>query len=161
MAGLSERIERFIKELMDEDCRIELRRNELAQHFGCAPSQINYVLSTRFTIERGYLIDSRRGEGGYVRIVQMRPEHVGGALLSELLDQIDKSISRDAAHGMIYQLGQLGLITPQEAGLMAAATSDGALSIGVGAKDVLRASVLRAMLRQAFHHQGGANGNDV
>ena len=67
MAQLSDTIERFIKELMSEDAFIEVRRNELAQHFGCAPSQINYVLSTRFSVDHGYLIESRRGGGGYDR----------------------------------------------------------------------------------------------
>ena len=71
MAQLSDTIERFIKDLMSEDAHVELRRNELAQHFGCAPSQINYVLATRFSVDHGYLIESRRGGGGYVRIVRM------------------------------------------------------------------------------------------
>ena len=72
MAQLSDSIEQFIKELMDEGSQIEVRRNELAQHFGCAPSQINYVLATRFSVDHGYIIESRRGGGGYVRIVRMR-----------------------------------------------------------------------------------------
>ena len=63
---------RFIKALMaDETPEIELRRNELAEHFQCAPSQINYVLATRFTPDHGYVIESRRGGGGYIRIVRM------------------------------------------------------------------------------------------
>ena len=70
MAQLSDSIERFIKELMEEDAQIELKRNELAQHFGCAPSQINYVLATRFSVDHGYIIESRRGGGGFVRIVR-------------------------------------------------------------------------------------------
>ena len=72
MAQLSDSSEQFIKELMDEGSQIEVRRNELAQHFGCAPSQINYVLATRFSVDHGYIIESRRGGGGYVRIVRMR-----------------------------------------------------------------------------------------
>ena len=72
MAQLSDSIEQFIKELMSDDAHIELRRNELAQHFGCAPSQINYVLATRFSVDHGYIIESRRGGGGYVRIVRMQ-----------------------------------------------------------------------------------------
>ena len=71
MAQLSDAIEQFIKELMDQEAQIELRRNELAHHFGCAPSQINYVLATRFTPDHGYIIESRRGGGGYIRIFRM------------------------------------------------------------------------------------------
>ena len=66
MRLLSDSIEAFIKTLLeDENREIELRRNELAEHFQCAPSQINYVLATRFTPDHGYVIESRRGGGGY------------------------------------------------------------------------------------------------
>lgn len=61
MAQLSDSIERFIKDMMEDGAQIEVRRNELAQHFGCAPSQINYVLATRFSVDHGYIIESRRG----------------------------------------------------------------------------------------------------
>ena len=92
MAQLSDSIEQFIKELMDEGSQIEVRRNELAQHFGCAPSQINYVLATRFSVDHGYIIESRRGGGGYVRIVRMR-ERGEGNLLNMLLKRVGNSIA--------------------------------------------------------------------
>ena len=60
MAQLSDTIEKFIKDLMEEETQVELRRNELAQHFGCAPSQINYVLATRFSVDHGYVIEPAR-----------------------------------------------------------------------------------------------------
>ena len=93
MAQLSDTIEQFIKDLMSGDVQVELRRNELAQHFGCAPSQINYVLATRFSVDHGYVIESRRGGGGYVRIVRMaqRPE---GNLLSLLLNRVGTACPR-------------------------------------------------------------------
>ena len=75
MRLLSDSIEDFIKALMedeqDQQQAIELRRNELAEHFQCAPSQINYVLATRFTPDHGYVIESRRGGGGYIRILRL------------------------------------------------------------------------------------------
>ena len=80
MAQLSDTIEKFIKDLMEEETHVELRRNELAQHFGCAPSQINYVLATRFSVDHGYVIESRRGGGGFVRIVRMRESPEGNLL---------------------------------------------------------------------------------
>ena len=92
MAQLSNEIEKFIKDLMEDDSQVELKRNELAQHFGCAPSQINYVLATRFTIDHGYVIESRRGGGGYVRIVRMRQES-GRNLLQELLARCEEEIT--------------------------------------------------------------------
>ena len=71
--GLSDKIEAFITELLKEDSSewLELRRNELASIFGCAPSQINYVISTRFSPEHGYIVESRRGGGGYLKIKQL------------------------------------------------------------------------------------------
>ena len=87
MAQLSDSIEHFIKELMREDAHIELRRNELAQHFGCAPSQINYVLATRFSLDHGYIIESRRGGGGYVRILRMQ-SRAEPSFLDALLNRV-------------------------------------------------------------------------
>ena len=154
MAQLSDSIERFIKELMSGDTQIELRRNELAQHFGCAPSQINYVLATRFSVERGYIIDSRRGEGGYVRIVQMKCQD-GDNLLCTLLEHVGNAISEDGARNIILQLYEQKLITKNEASLMVSATSKNALALPVNAKDVLRASVLTNMLTQVFRNLEG------
>lgn len=68
MATMTDIIEKFIKDLMEEDNSIQIQRNELANLFSCAPSQINYVLTTRFTIDRGYYIESKKGGGGYVQI---------------------------------------------------------------------------------------------
>ena len=158
MAQLSTEIEKFIKDLMEEDSQIELKRNELAQHFGCAPSQINYVLATRFTIDHGYVIESRRGGGGYVRIVRMQQES-GKNLLQELLARIGNAIDEDTSVAIISHLMECGIITRREALLMRAAVTQQALALPVSAKDVLRAAVLRSMLTQAFRNaQGGGQG---
>lgn len=73
MPRLSNIIEEFIKELLEEteDGIVEIQRNELADYFDCAPSQINYVLTTRFTPYMGYYVESRRGGGGYIKIVKV------------------------------------------------------------------------------------------
>ena len=136
MAQLSDTIEQFIKELMSEDAHIELRRNELAQHFGCAPSQINYVLATRFSVDHGYLIESRRGGGGYVRIVRMHPRQEGN-LLDALLKRVGNSIDEETTNAIIENLVDAKLATPNEAALMRAATGRNALSLPVSGKDVL------------------------
>ena len=155
MAQLSDSIEQFIKELMCEDTHIELRRNELAQHFGCAPSQINYVLATRFSVDHGYIIESRRGGGGYVRIVRMQ-EREDGNLLDVLLNRVGNSVDEDTASAIIIHLTDLKLITQNEAALMRSAVSRNALSLPVSAKDVLRAAVLKNMLIQVFRNiEGG------
>ena len=155
MAQLSDSIEQFIKELMCEEAHIELRRNELAQHFGCAPSQINYVLATRFSVDHGYIIESRRGGGGYVRIVRMQ-EREEGNLLEALLNRVGNSVDEDTANAIITHLKDLKLVTVNEAKLMRAAVSRNALALPISAKDVLRAAVLRNMLVQVFRNiEGG------
>lgn len=155
MAQLSDSIEQFIKELMSEDQHIELRRNELAQHFGCAPSQINYVLATRFSVDHGYIIESRRGGGGYVRIVRM--ESGGGEnLLEKLLDRVGNSVSEETATAIISNLYERQIVTRNEALLMKSAISRNALALPISAKDVLRSAVFRNMLIQVFkNHEDG------
>ena len=69
---ISDNIENFIRELFGAENSIELRRNELASYFNCVPSQINYVIQTRFTTERGYIVESRRGGGGHIRITRVK-----------------------------------------------------------------------------------------
>lgn len=151
VAQLSDSIERFIKELMNEDRQIEVRRNELAQHFGCAPSQINYVLATRFSVDHGYIIESRRGGGGFVRIVRMQVKSAEN-LLSQLLNRVGNSIEEDAAQAIIAQLESGKFVTANEAALMHAAVSKAAMALPVAGKDVLRASVLRSLLKQVFRN---------
>ena len=161
MAQLSDSIERFIKDLMEEEAQIDVRRNELAQHFGCAPSQINYVLATRFSVDHGYIIESRRGGGGYVRIVRMRPREDGN-LLQQLLERVGNSISEEAAVAIIGHLLDLKLVTQREALLMRSAVGKNALALPVASKDVLRAAVLRNMLAQVFRNlEGGDARHDV
>lgn len=156
MAQLSDTIERFIKELLESDAQIELRRNELAQHFGCAPSQINYVLATRFSMDHGYIIESRRGGGGYIKIVRMR-ERSPETLLSAIIERIGNSISEESASALIANLMERNIVTRKEALLMRAAVGRNALALPVSAKDVLRASVLSNMVIQAFKNAEEGN----
>ena len=145
---LSDSIESFIKTLITQDePEVELKRNELAEYFGCAPSQINYVLATRFTQNDGYVIESRRGGGGYIRIV--RVVHGGGQKLLYLVqERIGNAISETEAHRLIAQLCQEKLVTDSEAEIMKAAVSDQALAVPVPEpiKDAVRARTLKCML---------------
>lgn len=160
MAQLSDNIERFIKDLMEQDAQIDLRRNELAQHFGCAPSQINYVLATRFSVDHGYIIESRRGGGGYVRILRMQARSEK-SLLNLLLERVGNSISEEAAFAIIEQLYERELVTRSEAMLMRSAVERNALVLPISAKDVLRAAVLRNMLVRVFRNLEEAKNHDV
>jgi transcriptional regulator of stress and heat shock response len=160
LAQLSDNIERFIKELMEEDAQIDLRRNELAQHFGCAPSQINYVLATRFSVDHGYIIESRRGGGGYVRVVRMKARS-DQSLLNLLLERVGNSISEEATFAIIEQLFDRELVTRNEAMLIRSAVERNALVLPISAKDVLRAAVLHNMLIRVFRNLEEAKGHDV
>ena len=118
---LSDSIETFIKTLLAEDePEVELKRNELAEYFGCAPSQINYVLATRFSPDHGYLIESRRGGGGYIRIVRIVQS--GAQQLMYLINErIGDAIGEEEASRLVQQLTEQKLVTAQEAALMRAA----------------------------------------
>ena len=160
MAQLSDNIEQFIKELMREDAHIELRRNELAHHFGCAPSQINYVLATRFSVDHGYIIESRRGGGGYVRIVRMQSRGEPN-FLDALLRRVGNSIDEDTANAIISNLYERKMVTRNEALLMKSAVARNALTLPVSAKDVLRAAVFRNLLIQVFRNMEEGKRDDV
>ncbi len=160
MAQLSDSIEHFIKDLMTEDAHVELRRNELAQHFGCAPSQINYVLATRFSVDHGYIIESRRGGGGYVRIVRMQTRGEPN-FLDALLNRVGNSVDEETANAIISNLFERKMITNREAALMRSAVSRNALALPISAKDVLRAAVFRNMLVQVFKNLEEDKRNDV
>ena len=145
---LSDSIEQFIKELLNEEAtEVELKRNELAEYFGCAPSQINYVLATRFSPDHGYLTESRRGGGGYIRIV--RVVQSGSQRLMYLVnDRIGDSIGEEECLRLISQLKEQRIVTADEAALMASAVSTRALSVPVPdvLKDALRAKMMKSML---------------
>lgn len=158
---LSDSIETFIKTLLtQEEPEVELKRNELAEYFGCAPSQINYVLATRFSPDHGYIIESRRGGGGYIRIV--RVVQTGAQRLIYLINErIGEAIAEPDAVRLIAQLRDQQLLTQQEAEIMRAAVSAQALSIPIPdqIKDAVRARTLKAMLTTVARQnreQGGA-----
>ena len=146
MRLLSDTIESFIKTLMeDESAAIELRRNELAEHFQCAPSQINYVLATRFTPDHGYVIESRRGGGGYIRIVRIKSSS-REELLQSVYQRIGVSISFQDALRIIDHLKMERIVSQDEAELMAAALSPQAVPLPLSMKDALCAGTLRSMV---------------
>ena len=145
---LSDSIESFIKTLItQEEPEVELKRNELAEYFGCAPSQINYVRATRFSPDHGYIIESRRGGGGYIRIV--RVVQSGAQRLMYLANErIGEAITEAEAVRLIHQLAEQGYIRPQEGELMRAAVSAQAMGIPIpeSIKAALRARTLKTMI---------------
>ena len=145
---LSDTIESFIKAMLQEDqMEVELKRNELAEYFHCAPSQINYVLATRFTPDHGYVISSQRGGGGYIRIVRVR-QSSGDHLEYLLRERVGDRLDAQTAQILCQQLAERQVLSPSQAQLMASALSAQALSAPMpeAVKDALRAKIFKCML---------------
>lgn len=147
MSAISDSIAAFIQSLLIESDSVELKRNELAQYFGCAPSQINYVLSTRFTIERGYRIVSKRGGGGYIHVNRIHQEDM--EIREMVTNQIGQEISLSKAKSLIDGLLNRESISAREAALMEAAVSEMAM-IPTQVRDYVRANTLKQMVCALF-----------
>jgi len=154
MSKISDIIEIFIKELLEEDNElgVEIQRNELANHFNCAPSHINYVLTTRFTMDKGYLIESRRGGGGNIKILKLNIDK--NTFVQILIDEIGENIGKMQAASMIDMLKDRNLVTERESFIMAAAISDRSINTPINIKNEVRANILRSMIITIFNHKG-------
>ena len=144
--GISDMIAEFIRgELEDADGVLELQRNDLAQRFHCVPSQINYVMSTRFSPEHGYIVESRRGGGGYIRITRGRVDRP--TLLMHFINSIGPEIDTQSALAIVRNLYETEAISQETARLLQIVLSDTALrSVPRSTRDVLRADLMRQVL---------------
>ncbi|TBL69156.1 CtsR family transcriptional regulator [Paenibacillus thalictri] len=147
MRNVSEVIEHYLKQVLQQSPEgvIEIQRNELADRFECVPSQINYVISTRFTLEKGYVVESKRGGGGYIRIQKVALQS-HGELLDHIFGTIGSMIDQSASEGLLYQLEEGGYITQREGCLMKAAIAREVLVLKLPYRDEIRANILKAML---------------
>ena len=140
----SDSIEAYIKALLDQAGMAELKRSELADVFQVVPSQINYVIKTRFTESRGYIVESKRGGGGYIRIgkVQFSDHH---QMLQDLAANIGETISQQVFNDILQMLYEEKLLTKRETQLLLATTSDEVLG-----RDalILRATMLKKIIQQ-------------
>jgi transcriptional regulator CtsR len=145
MANLADDIEQFLKHMMGYSGVAEVQRATLAAQFGCAPSQINYVLATRFTSERGYITESRRGGGGYIRITRLNLE-AGDELHDLIQRQIGSHLSQDEAWGYILRLHEQNIIDEREAAIMQAAIHRETIALELPYRDMVRTNLLKAMI---------------
>ncbi len=142
---LSDMLTEYIMEMINDTGDAEIKRNELANHFGCVPSQINYVLTSRFTPEQGYIVESRRGGGGYIRITRISSDKTG--TLMHLVNSIGNTLDRMSAEVMIKNLYATKVVDEKTARLLAAAVSDRALApVEAGGRDIVRASIFKNMI---------------
>ena len=120
--SISSEITKIIMDMLSDEGFIEIQRNEFAESIGCVPSQINYVISSRFTPEQGYIVESRRGGGGYIRITRAKLDK--GAMLMHLINSIGNSIDERTCRANIYNLSYQNLIDEKTTKLLIAVTSE-------------------------------------
>jgi transcriptional regulator of stress and heat shock response len=145
--NISDIIENYLKQVLEISNAdlVEIKRSEIADKFQCVPSQINYVINTRFTIERGYIVESKRGGGGYIRIMKVQSDD-HAHLIEQLLSLFSNRLSQSSAEDIIYRLVEEDVISNREAKIMLSVIDRSVLYIELPYRDELRARMLKAML---------------
>lgn len=141
---MSDIIEEFIKELFEEEDSIEIQRNELAEHFNCVPSQINYVIATRFKPSQGYYVESRRGGGGHITIKKVN--NTKSDYIMHIINNIGSEITSNEVDILISDFLTYDIIQAKEAKLLKVATSDNVLQLDKEIKDKVRARIFKNIL---------------
>ncbi len=142
---LSDMLTQYIMEMIETEGNAEIRRNELADRFGCVPSQINYVLTSRFTPEQGYMIESRRGGGGYIRITRVVADK--SEALMHIINSIGSELDNITAQVMINNMKSTSIISIEAARLLLTAGADRTLrDVPPAYRDRVRANVYKNML---------------
>ena len=141
---MSDMIEEFIKQLFDDEDYIEIQRNDLAEHFNCVPSQINYVIATRFKPSQGYYVESKRGGGGHISIRKINTTKSN--YLMHIISSVGDKITSQEVDIFISNFLSYEVVTEKEAKLLKVATSDNVLTVPQDIKDELRAKIFKNML---------------
>ena len=141
---ISDVIADFIKDMLEDDDYAVIQRNDLAEHFNCVPSQINYVIATRFTPMQGYYVESSRGGGGCIKIKKVNITH--SDYLMHIINSIGNSITAKEVDIFLKNFLDYDIITEKEANLIKGATSDNVLTLPKETKDEIRAKIFKNML---------------
>ena len=157
MANISNVIEQILLRLLDDGDNVSISRNELADYFSCAPSQINYVLMTRFTPARGYVIESRRGGGGYISLTRLSDDR--DKLLDELVNlPVSAGLTHASAVQVLCRLADSGIIDKDAADLLSAVMADKAIVAPSVSKNSVRAGMMRALAATLLKKEESNNG---
>lgn len=148
---ISDLVAKYIIDMLDEqDGNAEIKRNELASVLGCVPSQINYVITSRFTPEQGYIVESRRGGGGYIRITRINATRQNAVM--HIINSIGKRLDSASSEIMLANMLSREIISENTAALMASAVSERAyFDVPQQYRDLLRAAVFKNMLLTLLH----------
>ena len=143
---MSDLVAQYILEILEQqNGSAEIQRNELAGNLGCVPSQINYVITSRFTPEQGYIVESRRGGGGYIRISRVNMDK--GTAVMHIINSVGNNLDKATAEAMLNNMLGRGLIDVLPAKIIASALSDRTLThIEQDRRDVVRADLFKNML---------------
>jgi transcriptional regulator CtsR len=143
---MSDLVTQVILQMLEEqDGSAEIQRNELAGSLGCVPSQINYVITSRFTPEQGYIVESRRGGGGYIRISRVKMDK--GTALMHIVNSVGDSLDKATAEVMLRNMLQRSMLQMETAKAIAAALSDRTLQkVEQERRDAVRADLFKNML---------------
>ncbi|MFS0576086.1 CtsR family transcriptional regulator [Sporosarcina sp. 179-K 3D1 HS] len=154
MRNISDIIEGYLKAIIEEEEKsaIEIKRSEVAEKFQCVPSQINYVIKTRFTAERGYIVESKRGGGGYIRIIRVQANS-HKELIEHILEGIQDGASFTMAEDIIHRLMEDEVLSEREANLILAAVDRATIQQPLPERDTMRARILQAMLLTLLYEQ--------
>lgn len=145
--GISDLIASFLQESLNEaeDGVLEIQRSDLAQRFNCVPSQINYVMSTRFSPERGYIVESRRGGNGYIRITRVQVDRE--TLLMHVMNSLGSRMDLPSARAILSNLAQSGAVDGAVCQALLAAVGDKALgAVSREDRDAVRADIMKNVL---------------
>lgn len=142
----SDMIEAYLKKILEESEMIEIRRAEMADLFNCVPSQINYVINTRFTIQRGYTVESKRGGGGYIRIEKVQISNYQ-QFLEQVNQLFDQTLTEKDAVAIIQKLYEEGILSKREGNLLLVTISKVALGASVKEEN-MRASIMHGVLER-------------
>ncbi|MFS0784838.1 CtsR family transcriptional regulator [Shouchella sp. 1P09AA] len=147
MSNITDLIEQYLKMTLTRSGKelLEIKRSELAKQFQCVPSQINYVISTRFTLEKGYVVESKRGGGGYIRITKVE-SHEDAALFDHMQQLIGLKIDQQTAQNIVFRLFEEEAITKREAKLMSSILERELYKSTIEHRDEIRANLLKAMI---------------
>lgn len=147
----SDIIEAYLKKILESENIIEIRRAEMASQFNVVPSQINYVIKTRFTLAQGYQVESKRGGGGYIRIAKIRLNNKY-QLLEQLADLIGTHLSEKEALSIVQKIYDEKLLTKEEGNIILAAVSRNVLS-GFTDEESIRARIILGILERLSYQE--------
>lgn len=145
--NMSDLIEHYLKAYLREDNLLEIRRSDIAAHFDCVPSQINYVINTRFTMEQGYLVESKRGGGGYIRIVKVELTDEASRI-DKMMELVGDRISQKSANHVIDTLVNDGIMEWREGHIIKTVLEKSVLEKISTDEPATRAYLLNQLLQQ-------------